>query len=306
MNLIGLFQVIFHLFRFRPDMVHLISPKAILIGGIASRILRVKLMIIAITGVGTIFLSKKNIKKIIKYIYFKVLNFIFKKKNKRIIFQNNSDMLEFKRNFFFLKDKDLFLIEGSGVKINNSNVLVKNKKSNNIILPSRLLIEKGVLEYINAARVLKKEFPNWNFLIAGAADYDNPSSLSYNLIKYYQKEGIINWSGYVSDMDKMYENSSIVCLPSYREGFPKCLIEAANFGIPTVTTDVPGCRDAIIPNKTGLLVEPKNYLSLANGLKKLIKDEKLRKSFGENGYFLAKEKFDINHVIVKTLKLYNS
>ena len=130
-------------------------------------------------------------------------------------------MLEFKRNFF-LKDKDLFLIEGSGVKINNSNVLVKNKKSNNIILPSRLLIEKGVLEYINAARVLKKEFPNWNFLIAGAADYDNPSSLSYNLIKYYQKEGIINWSGYVSDMDKMYENSSIVCLPSYREGFPKC------------------------------------------------------------------------------------
>ena len=306
MNLIGLFQVIFHLFRFRPDMVHLISPKAILIGGIASRILRVKLMIIAITGVGFIFLSKKNIKKkIIKYIYFKVLNFIFKKKNKRIIFQNNSDMLEFKRNFF-LKDKDLFLIEGSGVKINNSNVLVKNKKSNNIILPSRLLIEKGVLEYINAARVLKKEFPNWNFLIAGAADYDNPSSLSYNLIKYYQKEGIINWSGYVSDMDKMYENSSIVCLPSYREGFPKCLIEAANFGIPTVTTDVPGCRDAIIPNKTGLLVEPKNYLSLANGLKKLIKDEKLRKSFGENGYFLAKEKFDINHVIVKTLKLYNS
>ena len=148
-------------------------------------------------------------------------------------------------------------------------------------MPSRLLIEKGVLEYINAARVLKKEFPNWNFLIAGAADYDNPSSLSYNLIKYYQKEGIINWSGYVSDMDKMYENSSIVCLPSYREGFPKCLIEAANFGIPTVTTDVPGCRDAIIPNKTGLLVEPKNYLSLANGLKKLIKDEKLRKSFGE-------------------------
>ncbi len=178
-----------------------------------------------------------------------------------------------------------------------------SKKS--IVLPARLLVEKGINEFVEAAKILKKKYTDWNFFLAGVADYNNPSSIKIKKLKEWQNMGIIKWLGYISDTKKLYSECSIVCLPSYREGFPKCLIEAASFGIPIVTTNVPGCRDAIIPNETGLLVEPKDAKSLVDGLDKLIRDKNLRIIFGNNGYNLAKEKFDIKNVIDKTFEIYN-
>lgn len=305
-NLFGFFQVFIKLLIFRPRVVHLISPKAIFIGGIVSRLLNIPLTVIAITGVGTIFLSKESLsKKIIKYIYLKVLKFIFNNKNKKIIFQNEYDKKEF-TILFGLKENDIVLIPGSGVKIKNNLLNERKLNSKNIILPGRLLIEKGVLEYVEAAKILKKEFNEWNFLIAGAADYNNPSSIEKTKLEVWEKQGLIKWIGYINDVEKLYSNCSIVCLPSYREGFPKCLIEAASYGIPVVTTNVPGCRDAILPNETGILVNPKDEKSLADGLRKMIKDDKLRQKYGERGYILAKERFDIKNVLHKTIKVYNS
>ena len=281
------------------------SPKAILLGGVISRLLSTPLTVIAITGVGTIFLSKDSFsKRIIKFIYIKVLKFILNNKNKKIIFQNEFDKNEFTK-LFGLNENDLIIISGSGVEIKENSINLRNLESNNILLPSRLLIEKGIIEYIEAAKIIKKEFKDWNFFIAGTADYKNPSSIRLTDLKKWQDQGLIIWKGFIKDLDELYGNCSIVCLPSYREGFPKCLIEAASYGIPIVTTNVPGCRDAILPDKTGLLVNPKDVKSLADGLRKLILDQKKRKIYGDNGYYLAKEKFDIKDVIEKTLKVYN-
>ena len=304
-NLFGFFQIFIRLLIFKPDVVHLVSPKAILLGGVISRLLSTPLTVIAITGVGTIFLSKDSFsKRIIKFIYIKVLKFILNNKNKKIIFQNEFDKNEFTK-LFGLNENDLIIISGSGVEIKENSINLRNLESNNILLPSRLLIEKGIIEYIEAAKIIKKEFKDWNFFIAGTADYKNPSSIRLTDLKKWQDQGLIIWKGFIKDLDELYGNCSIVCLPSYREGFPKCLIEAASYGIPIVTTNVPGCRDAILPDKTGLLVNPKDVKSLADGLRKLILDQKKRKIYGDNGYYLAKEKFDIKDVIEKTLKVYN-
>ena len=304
-NLFGFFQIFIRLFIFKPDVVHLVSPKAIFIGGIISRLLKVPLTVIAITGVGTIFLSKDSFsKKIIKFIYLKVLKFILNNKKKKIIFQNSFDKNEFTK-LFSLDENDSVIIAGSGVEIKKNSLNQRNLESNNILLPSRLLIEKGIVEYVEAAKIIKSELKNWNFFIAGTADYKNPSSIGLKELKKWQDQGLIIWKGFINDLDELYSNCSIVCLPSYREGFPKCLIEAASYGIPVVTTNVPGCRDAILPDKTGVLVNPKDVKSLADGLKKLIVDNKKRKIYGDNGYNLAKEKFDIKEVIKKTFKVYN-
>ena len=304
-NLIGFFQIFLNLFRFKPDIVHLVSPKAIFIGGVACRLLKLNLTVIAITGVGTIFLSKEGIaKKIIKSIYFFVLKFIFKNKKKKIIFQNNHDILEFKK-IFNIRNEDIKIIPGSGVEINDQFIKNRDLSKKSIVLPARLIVEKGINEFVEAAKILKKKYTDWNFFLAGVADYNNPSSIKIKKLKEWQNMGIIKWLGYISDTKKLYSECSIVCLPSYREGFPKCLIEAASFGIPRVTTNVPGCRDAIIPNETGLLVEPKDAKSLVDGLDKLIRDKNLRIIFGNNGYNLAKEKFDIKNVIDKTFEIYN-
>ena len=291
---------------FNPRVIHLVSPKAIILGGIISLISRVKLTIIAVTGVGTIFLSdNKKISSIIKNFYLFVLKIILKIKNKKLIFQNKSDLKDFKK-YFGISLKDTVLIEGSGINLKKITSKKKQNRKKNIILPARLIKEKGIYEFIEAARVLKKKHKKWNFVLVGTCDYNNPSSVNEEYIKQKAREGIIVWHGYVSNMQKVYQSSSIVCLPSYREGFPKCLIEAAAYGLPVITSDVPGCRDAIINNKTGILVKAKNSTSLINGLEKLIKNSKKRELFGGRGYYIAKKKIDINQVIKKTINLYET
>ena len=303
-NLIGLFQMYFKVLLFNPRIIHLVSPKAIILGGIICLISRVKLTVIAVTGVGTIFLSdNKTISFLIKKFYLFMLKIILNIKNKKIIFQNKSDLKEFKK-YLDISLNDTIMINGSGIDLKKINYKKNRKRKKNIILPARLIKEKGVYEFIEAASVLRKKYKNWNFILVGACDYNNPSSLNEEYIKLKVKEGIIIWTGYVSNMKNIYQSSSIVCLPSYREGFPKCLIEAAAYGLPVITTDVPGCRDAIIDNKTGILVKAKNTKSLIKGLEELIKNPKKRKLFGESGYFIAKKNFDINEVIKKTINLY--
>ena len=305
-NIIGLFQLYVKVLMFNPRVIHLVSPKAIILGGIISLISRVKLTIIAVTGVGTIFLSdNKKISSIIKNFYLFILKIILKIKNKKLIFQNKSDLKDFKK-YFGISLKVTVLIEGSGINLKKITSKKKQNRKKNIILPARLIKEKGIYEFIEAARVLKKKHKKWNFVLVGTCDYNNPSSVNEEYIKQKAREGIIVWHGYVSNMQKVYQSSSIVCLPSYREGFPKCLIEAAAYGLPVITSDVPGCRDAIINNKTGILVKAKNSTSLINGLEKLIKNSKKRELFGGRGYYIAKKKFDINQVIKKTINLYET
>ena len=140
--------------------------------------------------------------------------------------------------------------------------------------------------------------------LCGDSNSLNPSKIKLDVIDKWVDAGLIIYRGYYSDIQKMYKDIDIVCLPSWREGFPKVLMEAASLGLPVITTDVPGCRDAVIKNETGLLVPPKNEIKLANAIKKLFENVNLRNKMGRANRELAINNFDLVQIINKVIKLY--
>ena len=196
------------------------------------------------------------------------------------------------------------MIKGSGVNLDNFTKLKEKGVAPIICFAGRLIKEKGVYEFISAARLLRQKNINARFLLAGSLDNKNPSSLSQKDLDRIKNEGYVEVLGYQKDIPALYEKSHIVCLPSYREGFPKALIEAAAAGRAVVTTDVPGCRDAVVPNKTGLIVPVKNTEKLAWAIQWLIEHSKERVAMGKAGRELAVKEFSIEKIIKEHLKIY--
>ena len=167
------------------------------------------------------------------------------------------------------------------------------------------MIEKGIFEYLSSAEALSKKFYNWKFVVAGTMDYKknkkNYSSLDFN--RFYSNKNI-KFLGHRKDMHILFNKSSIVCLPSYREGFPKSLIEASSSGCAIITTNVTGCKDAIKKNYNGLLSKPRNEYDLKNKLEKVISNQNLRLKFSKNSRIKALKDFGIDKFINKNLKLY--
>jgi glycosyltransferase involved in cell wall biosynthesis len=305
-ELFGLVQLIFLIIRFRPDIIHCASPKGVLYGGIAARICRVKSLVLAISGMGYAFTKNNNnslIRIIIKLIYTYFARFAFNHPNLHVIVQNHDDRSSLINNKW-VQAKNISLIPGSGININDFNGCHNSEKENIVLLPARMLKDKGVLEFVEAARILKKFAPDWQFVLAGAAGYDSPSAINDNQLLSWQAEGILQWKGYVEDMVPLFKAASIVCLPSYREGMPKVLLEAAAARCAIVTTDVPGCREAILPGLTGVLVPVADSNALAVSLLSLIKDSARRHAYGEMGRHRAIEKFSIDSVVLRTAEIY--
>ncbi len=223
--------------------------------------------------------------------------------NKMIIVENKDDY-NFLKNKYNLKNKELTLIKGSGVNIKKLKYRNKNNFKN-VLLPARVIKEKGIEEFILAAKSLREKYKDWKFFIAGTIDYEKKSRFNIKKLNILNKNKQVIFLGYVTNMNKIYNYTSIVCLPSYREGFSKTLQEAAAMGIPVVTTNVIGCKDSIIPGETGLLCKPKNFKSLEKKLEILIKDRKKRIKFGFNGRKLAKKEFNLQNVINKNIYLYD-
>ena len=300
----GVICLIYILIKDKPDLVHTVSPKGMLYGGLSSRIARVKYLVLAVSGMGYLYTNDAvGIKKIILKLANSLTQFIVNHPNKKIIVQNKDDYS------FFLKvmaveSNDIVLIPGSGVDLSKfKNIITQDNHS--VILPARLLIDKGVNEFVQAAKVLIEKGIKWRFILVGSASYDNPTSIGDKQVKQWVDEGIVEWLGHSVDMLPVYNACDIVCLPSYREGMPKVLLEAAAAGKPVVTTDVVGCREAIIPDVTGLLVPAGNTLELASALEKLILNKDLRSELGSNGRKLANEKFSIKSVVESTFNTYS-
>jgi glycosyltransferase involved in cell wall biosynthesis len=171
-------------------------------------------------------------------------------------------------------------------------------------LPARMLKDKGVEEFVEAARRIKTVMPDWRFILAGAAGYDNPSSISNAQLQLWKTEGCVEWLGHVNDMIPLFRESAIVCLPSYREGMPKALLEAAAAGCAIVTTDVTGCREAVEVGVTGDLVPVRNIDALADTLLSLMQDEPRRHLYGAKGQERARALFSVDSVVSQTVKIY--
>ncbi len=302
----GLLQLMWVLRRYQPDIIHCVSPKGVLYGGIAARFSGVKGVVLAISGMGYAFTASEQgslLRALIKVAYQTIARVSFGHQNLRVIVQNKDDEKSIVASGLALKEQ-VVLIPGSGVNLENFVGCAVEKKERIVLLPARMIRDKGVVEFIKAAKLIHADAPEWRFFLAGAADCKNPSAISTEEIENWQRGGAIEWLGHVDDMVALFSRAAIVCLPSYREGMPKALLEAAAAGCAVVTTDVTGCREAIVNGETGDLVPVRDAAALGKTLLALMRDERRRIMYGINGQKRAQEQFSIDAVIEKTFSIY--
>ena len=300
-DLIGLIQIIYLMIKYKPQIVHSISPIANIISSIAIIFFKNISYIISISGMGYIFTGKNFLKKFFVFIYLFIFNNIAKKNKLMIIVQNNDDYRYFTHKFNLINK--ITLIQGSGVNLSlYKDVNFLNKKKI-ILLPARIIKEKGIYEFIEASKRIYKINKNWQFILVGQDDYKSPSAIN---LRQLFNDGISSFifRGYVEELSKTFIESSIVCLPSYREGMPKVLLEASAAGCAIITTDTIGCRDSIIDGFSGELVKLKDINNLTDTILKFIEDKKLREKYGKNAREYAFNNYSIDMVIEKHLNIY--
>ena len=304
----SLFRQIKKLIRnVKPDVLHLVTIKPSIYGGLASRNQksaegRPLKRVVAISGLGYIFTATGVFSSIRKLIISTVYRLALNRKNTKVIFQNPTDVETFVKQGIIKKEQSV-LIRGSGVDLMQYAVVNEPEGTPVVAFVARLLISKGILEFVDAAKLAKTKGLNARYVLVGDFD-DNPESITKEQLTEWIDKGIVEYWGYSSNIAATIAKTNIMVLPSYREGLPKSLIEAAACGRAVVTTDVPGCRDAIVPNQTGLLVPVRDSVALFEAIERLLKDEALRKLFAENGREWAESVFDINDVIQRHLDLY--
>lgn len=291
----------------RPDIVHLVTIKPVLYGGIAARMVGVPSVVSAIPGLGTVFGSVSDSRMSMARFAAKLLyTLALGHRNQRVIFQNSNDRNVLTMMTRLRPDKAI-MIPGSGVDLSEYKMADEAETDVPVVvMAARLLRDKGVYEFTEAARILKQDDVRARFLLVGDPDHTNASSVNESQLEAWREEGIVEILGFRSDIASIFAMSHIVVLPSYGEGIPKVLVEAAACGRPVVTTDIPGCREAIEPGQSGLLVPPRDADALADAIQRLIENEDLRREMGRAGRALAEQRFSIEEVIAKHLSTYEA
>jgi glycosyltransferase involved in cell wall biosynthesis len=283
-----------------PNLVHHVALKPSLYGTIAARICNVSNVVNAFAGMGWIFSSYNWVARLLKFIAIAFIKLLLAPSE--IIVQNNDDKSYVER----LGCRSVHLIRGSGIDLDVYPGAPAPTGQITVILIARMLFDKGVFEYVHAAKILKNRGSDVRFLLVGAPDDQNPASISLDILDEWKASGVVEWLGHRDDIPNLLAESHIVCLPSYREGLPKSLLEGLATGRPIVTTDVPGCRETVREGINGFLVPPRDALALADALEKLILDGELRKSMGRESRLLAVSEFSSERIIAETLAVYSS
>jgi glycosyltransferase involved in cell wall biosynthesis len=303
----GLYQTIRAMRGLRPDLVHCASPKGILYGGLAASFTRVRALVLAVSGMGFAFTQAPGNggwRNVIAAVYRTLVRMAYRHPNKRVIVQNADDYQAIV-DAGLARPEEVITIPGSGVDLAPYRGVDIASKAPVVLFAARMVVDKGVHEFIHAARLLRARHPQWRFVMAGAADYLNPASVPAEQLKAAHDEGVIEWLGHVEDMTARFSAASIVCLPSYyREGMPKVLLEAAAAGCAVVTCDSTGCREAILPGITGDITPPRDRERLVQALESLITDSHRRESYGLAGRKLAADRYGIGAVVDRILKIY--
>jgi glycosyltransferase involved in cell wall biosynthesis len=288
----------------RPDIVNHISVKPALYGTLVAWSLGGIKVVNTLTGLGYLFISRSFSAIFLKFLVVSFFKFLLNRPCCMTIVQNKDDK-KYMLDNNIVKENKLALIKGSGVDTDYFSNCQKNKNNKVIVmLASRLLWDKGVGEFVDAAKLLKDKV-NARFVLVGDNDPLNPRSIDSDVINKWNNT-YVEWWGRMSNMKEVLCQSDIVCLPSYREGLPKVLLEAASCEKAIITTDVPGCREIVKHGYNGFLVPNKDYLKLAEAIEKLIEDKDLCKKMGKYGRKLVIKKFSNRIVIMQTLKLYKN
>jgi len=301
-ELLTLWRLIRTYHKVHPDIVHHFTIKPVIYGSFAAHILRIPGIINSITGLGHLFIDTGFLTQVLRALA-KVLYRIILPQT-RVIFENPEDERTFIKQELLRSDQS-HLILGTGVDTERFRPSEKNNEIPLVLFSSRILVTKGLPEYVEAASILKQKGLKARFVVAGTTDPGNPASISTEQIEAWKDSAVVELWGWQNDMPSILAQADIFCLPSYREGIPNALLEACAAGLPIVATDVPGCRDVVTNGVNGLLVPVRSPEALASALETLIGDRELRRAMGIAAREIAIQ-FNTKKVNAETLAVYGT
>jgi glycosyltransferase involved in cell wall biosynthesis len=298
-DLLYLLKLIFLIRSIKPNFILCYTIKPIIYGIIAARLNGVKNKISLITGLGSIFQNYSER----KFLYFFIKNFykIALFFSDIIFFQNSDDLKFFIHKKIIRTQQNSLVVNGSGVDLSYFYYQPCYISQPHFLLIARMIKDKGIYEYVAAAKFLKKIYPDVIFSLVGWVE-DGSNSISLKMLNTWFSDGAISYLGYKEDVRDAIESSSVFVLPSYGEGTPRSVLEAMAMGRPIITTDAPGCRETVIDGENGFLVPVKNVDALVEAMKKFIDDPGLIARMGARSRLIAEEKYDVHKVNEVMLK----
>ena len=302
------FQALLKLIRacrkYRPHIAHHFGVRNLLHGSIAARFAKTPFVANSFLGMGSLFSSESLKLHLLRRIVVVLLKYFHRGKNTRVIVQNDADREMVLQNV--LPDESrLSVVRGSGVDVRSFHPAPEPPGIPLAVLASRMLVEKGVHEFVEAAALLQKEGLKIRMALVGSPDPKNPSFIPESTLSEWNREARVEWWGYREDMAEVWRSCHIAVLPTYyKEGLPRSLLEAAACARPLVATDVPGCRDILRDRLNGLRVATRDSKALADAIKRLAGDAVLRRKMGEAGRRMVEQEFSDEIVTEKILELY--
>jgi glycosyltransferase involved in cell wall biosynthesis len=287
--------------RVRPTIVHHFTMKPVVYGSIAARVARVSRVVNSFTGLGYLFGNHEA--RRLRRLFVPLARAALRRRGAVAIVQLDDDLDTLRRHRIIAPSAPAIVIPGSGVDLDTFHPVDSNRDQVTVVMACRLLADKGVRELVVAARALAA--PGRRFLLVGGLDPGNPASISSTELDAWRAEGIVELPGHVDDMPAVLRDADIAVLPSYHEGVPKFLLEAAASGLAIVASDIPGCRVVVQPGVTGLLVPPRSATALEAAIGVLLDDPARRTSYGLAARRLAEERFSIEAVVEQHLRIYD-
>ncbi len=291
---IRFFVVFYRLLRMvRPELVLTYTIKPVIYGSIVAWIARIPKIYSIITGLGYVFSERELRNRMVSVVAISLYK-IAVPLNKKVFFQNPDDIRLFQKKNILRNATAAVLINGSGVNLNHF-ITSPFPDQISFLLIARLIREKGILEYVNAARIVKQRRPEVEFKLVGHFD-KNPTAFNEDELQSWVEEGVIQYLGFLDDVRPAIASSSVYVLPSYREGTPRTVLEAMAMGRPVITTDAPGCRETVVDGENGFLVPVKDSITLSRRMLRFIEDPVLIKHMGAKSRGIAVKKYDVNKV----------
>jgi glycosyltransferase involved in cell wall biosynthesis len=286
-----------------PDVVHHITIKPVMFGTLAARLAGAPAIVNAMSGLGFVFTAVGGVASMRRAAVMLAYRALFASSKVRVIFENRDDMSLFVEKKF-VPPSQATVVRGVGVDARRFQGRQERGAVPLIVLPGRMLWDKGVREFCAAAAMLRAEGVQASFALVGPLDPENPAAIPQSWLDEQSRGSGVEWWGHRSDMSAVYAQASIVCLPSYREGLPTVLVEGAASNCAIVATDVPGCREVIVHGETGLLVSPRDAGSLAEALRKAITDPVLRFRLAAAAYAFVTAELSEERITSGTIRIY--
>ena len=289
--------------RVKPDLLHLVAMKPVIWGGLAARLLRVPAVTHAITGLGHLFIRHSLGALAQRALVTRLYRFALHHANSVTIFQNEDDR-ELFLDYGLVERERIMMIAGCGVDLTRYTVTPEPPEPKVVLFPARIIGDKGVREFVDAARLLRQGDGDTRFVLVGRLDPENPTAVSEaELGRWIDNERVEHW-GFADNMPAVFARAHVVVMPSYREGLPRVLIEAAACGKAIVTTDVPGCRAVVRHAVNGLLVPARDPGATAAAIHRLLADDDLRLRLAAEGRAIAEAEFSVEGFVAASLAAY--